>query len=179
MHKHTRPWESDSDYLELVADIKDHQFIKDLERFPQHIHGNRMIHSFQVSYKSYKIARKLGLDYRSVARAGLMHDLFYYMPGELSFSHGNHLSNHPYIALQNARALTSLNPIEEDIIVKHMWLATAALPKYRESYVVTMVDKWVACEDFAYPLFRNFSTSFQCKVYKYFLGLDLREEMRD
>ena len=33
-------------------------------------------HLIKVSYKSYKIAKKLDLDYVSVARAGLLHDFY-------------------------------------------------------------------------------------------------------
>ena len=38
----------------------------------------------------------------------------------------------------------SLNNIEKDIIEKHMWPLTLRLPKYKESYVVLMVDKYCA-----------------------------------
>lgn len=148
----SNPWENDIEYLEIIGDIHNHPFIKDLAQFKQHIYGNRLSHSYAVSYYSYKIAKRLRLDYRATARAGLMHDMFYYIPGEVSFSRGNHLTNHPKIALMNARAMTMLTEKEEDIIVKHMWLVTMALPKYRESYIVTMVDKYIALEECSLPL---------------------------
>ncbi|KAA9291849.1 phosphohydrolase [Aerococcus urinae] len=145
------PWENDRDYLALIDDIKDHEFITDLGLFRQHIYGNRLVHSYSVSYYSYKIAKRLNLDYRSVARAGLMHDLFYYDTKEMTFSKGNHFTNHPYIALKNAEVLTDLNEVEHDIIIKHMWLATWQLPAYPESFVVTFVDKYLASTEYLKP----------------------------
>lgn len=154
-------WEEDRDYLAEIADIKDHPFIQDLALFPQHVNGNRQTHSFMVSYYSYKIAKVMGWDARAAARAGLLHDLFYYTPGEVRFSKGNHLRNHPKIALINARLVTDLTPLEEDIILKHMWLATAAFPKYKESFVVTFVDKYVAVDDFVRPSFAKMLRAFK------------------
>jgi uncharacterized protein len=37
-----------------------------------------------------------------------------------------------------------MNNIEKDIIEKHMWPLTLRLPRYKESYVVLMVDKYCA-----------------------------------
>ena len=63
-----------------------------------------------------------------------------------------HLISHPRIAVRNARKLVNLNKKEEDIILKHMWGATIAPPKYKESYIVTMVDKYWAVKEAATPL---------------------------
>ena len=34
-------WEDDSEYMQIIADIKDHPFVTDLAYFKQHVHGNR------------------------------------------------------------------------------------------------------------------------------------------
>lgn len=39
---------------------------------------SRFQHSLNVSYYSFIICRKFGLDAYSAARAGLLHDLYYY-----------------------------------------------------------------------------------------------------
>ena len=49
------------------------------------------------------------LDYRSVARAGLLHDLFYYDWRTTKFDLGTHALIHPRVALRNAEKLTKLN----------------------------------------------------------------------
>ena len=36
---------------------------------------------------------------------------------------------------------------EQDIIKKHMWPVTLALPRYKESYVITLVDKYSAMKE--------------------------------
>ena len=53
--------------------------------------------------------------------------------------------------MRNARKITDLNAKEEDIIVKHMWGATLAPPRYKESFVVTMVDKYWAVKEASEP----------------------------
>jgi len=57
---------------------------------------------------------------------------------------GLHGFVHPGIAVQNANEYFSLNNIEKDIIEKHMWPLTLRLPRYKEAYVVLMVDKYCA-----------------------------------
>jgi uncharacterized protein len=163
-------WEDDKEYMAIIADIKDHPFVTDLAYYKQHVHGNRLTHSYLVSYMSYRLAKNLNWDYRACVRAGLLHDLFYYVPSEVTFSKGSHLRNHPKIALMNARIVTALSDVEEDIILKHMWLATPEFPKYKESYLLTFVDKYIATEDFVKPSLANFSLSKLTKAFKTFIG---------
>ncbi len=99
----------------------------------------------------YKIAKKFGWDAKSTARGGLLHDFFYYDWRVTKFNK-SHAWVHPRIAVRNARKLVNLNKKEEDIILKHMWGATIAPPKYKESYIVTMVDKYWAVKEAATPL---------------------------
>ena len=54
--------------------------------------------------------------------------------------------------MKNAEKITELSDLERDIILKHMWGATIAPPKYKESYIVTMVDKYWAVKEAATPL---------------------------
>jgi len=41
--------------------------------------------------------------------------------------------------------------MEKDIILKHMWGATLAMPKYRESVIVSLVDDYEAVHEFCGP----------------------------
>lgn len=41
----------------------------------------------------------------------------------------------------------TLTPVEEDIILKHMWPLTLKLPRYRESVLVSLADKIVSIKD--------------------------------
>ena len=51
---------------------------------------------------------------------------------------------HPAIALNNALKYYDLNEIQKDIIVKHMFPVTKSFPSYKESWLVTLVDKTVS-----------------------------------
>ncbi|MFR8085750.1 MAG: hydrolase, partial [Leuconostoc gelidum] len=58
---------------------------------------------------------------------------------------------HPRIALKNAQKITHINSKEADIILKHMFGATIALPKYRESWIVSIVDDFAAVNEYLIP----------------------------
>lgn len=131
-----------SEYMECVRDLIDHEIVKSMKNFIQHSNIDCLEHSMTVSYMSYEACKRLGLDYRSAARGGLLHDLFLYDWHTTRTKEGLHGFTHPYTALYNARKYYELNSIEEDIIVKHMWPLTLRLPRYKESVVVSMVDKY-------------------------------------
>ena len=80
----------------------------------------------------------------------MLHDLFLYnwrkSQREVELN-GLHAFVHPKIALLNSLKLFSLNNIEKDIILKHMWPLTIRFPKYRESYIITFVDKFCAIKE--------------------------------
>jgi uncharacterized protein len=78
----------------------------------------------------------------------MLHDLFLYDWRIKSEQHTSlHAFKHPFIALENSKKIFNLNMKEEDIIIKHMWPVTLKLPKYFESYVVTLVDKFCALKE--------------------------------
>lgn len=145
-------WYENEEYLSIVSDLLENEKIIKLDNYIQHHHSTRLKHSINVSYISFKIAKKFHLDYKSTARAGLMHDLFYYDWREVKFDLGSHAFIHPKIALRNAKKITPLNPIEKDIILKHMWGLTISVPKYKESFIVSLVDDLEAVAEFFKPL---------------------------
>ncbi len=145
-------WRQDSEYVALVADLLAKPEVQKLANYTQHHHSNRLDHSISVSYDSYLIAKKHHLNVRATARAGLLHDLFYYDWRTTKFNLGSHAFIHPRVALRNAEKLTELSPMEKDIILKHMWGAAAALPEYRESVVVSLVDDKDAVVEFLSPM---------------------------
>ena len=66
------------DYFETISDLIDTKEVQDLKKCSQHLATSRFQHSLNVSYYSFLICRKFGLDAYSAARAGLLHDLYYY-----------------------------------------------------------------------------------------------------
>jgi len=143
-----------------VQDLLETSEVQSLGEFVQHYHSTRLQHSIDVSYISYKLAKKVKGDAKATARAGLLHDLFFYDWRDTKFESGSHAYMHPRVALHNAEKLTELNKVEQDIILKHMWGATLAFPKYRESYVVTLVDKYCAIKEGLTPVLSKISGRF-------------------
>ena len=144
-------WRNDKEYVALVADLLRQPAVQKLADYTHHHHSDRLQHSSAVSYDSYRIAKRLHLDYVSTARAGLLHDLFYYDWRTTKFDLGTHAFIHPRVALRNAEKLTRLNSKERDIILKHMFGATLAVPKYAESLIVSLVDDYEAEHEFFRP----------------------------
>lgn len=146
-------------YYALVSDILEDEAVQRLQFFRHHRFTTRLQHSINVSYYNYLICRRFHWDAVSAARAGLLHDLYFYetdayerkeMPGQKS-----HSAYHPEVALENAKMRFALNPRESDMITKHMWPMTKAMPKYKESYVIVIVDKYVAALEFCALGFRR------------------------
>lgn len=107
-------------------------------------HGiTRMEHSLRVAKYVYKISKKLNLDYVSATRAAILHDFF--TNAEFGENHGLIQGVvHPHIALQNACGEFDLNEIEKNAIEAHMYPLCCTMPKYKEGWVLTGVDKIVA-----------------------------------
>ena len=127
------------DYLSAVEDLLRTDIVQRLDIFPHHFDSSRLQHCVNVSYYSFLFCRRFGLDARSAARAGLLHDLFFY---ELSHKKDgpHHTYLHPTQALQNATEHFDLNELEQDAIVCHMW-PRGRLPRYAESFIVCIMDK--------------------------------------
>lgn len=138
---------NDKEFLKIINDILENKKFQDLKLYRHHYAYTRFEHSLSVSYYSYMISKFLHLDYKSVARAGLLHDLFFYDCEVKDTRPRNHIKNHPKIALENAKNLFYLNSKEQDIILKHMWPITYIPPKYLESFIVSFVDKYCALKE--------------------------------
>ena len=139
-----------SEYRLCIKDLLDSKTVKSMKEFKHHQSTTCFTHCMKVSYNSYVIAKKLGIDYVACARGGLLHDLFLYdWKIDDPSRKGLHGFTHPKTALQNASLVCDLSRKEKDIIIKHMWPLTLSFPKYWESYVVTFVDKACALKEVA------------------------------
>ena len=136
-------------FLEIINDILANKSIQNLKLYKHHYAYTRLEHCLSVSYYTYVICNFLHLDYKSAARAALLHDLFFYDCEDKISRPKNHIKNHPKMALENANKLFNLNKKEQDIILKHMWPLTFSPPKYLESFIVTIVDKYCAFKEWS------------------------------
>ncbi|MFC6464806.1 HD domain-containing protein [Marinilactibacillus sp. GCM10026970] len=147
-------WEQDLEYVALINDLLENEDLLKLETITHHHYTTRLTHSLFVSYVSYRIAKKMNLNVRAVARAGLLHDFFHEGREEIAaMEMGSHNCVHPKIAVENAAKITPLSELEKDIILKHMFLCSkVGLPRYKESMIVTCVDKYCAISEVSQPL---------------------------
>ncbi|AEJ23342.1 HD domain-containing protein [Weissella koreensis] len=149
-------WKNDRAYRDIVDDLLQQPAVQELANYTQHHHSDRLTHSIMVSYWSYRLGLRLGLNATALARAGILHDLFYYDWRDTKFELGTHAFIHPRVSLRNAEKITSLSEMEKDIILKHMWGSTWAMPHYWESLLLNLVDDETAVMDFFNPVLDSF-----------------------
>lgn len=142
---------NNKEFLEIINDIIKNEEFQNLKQYKHHYIYTRFEHCLSVSYYSYLVCKLLHVDYISAARAGLLHDLFFYDCESPESKPENHMKNHPKVALENAQNIFDLNKKEQDIILKHMWPITFSPPSYLETLIVTFVDKYCAFREW-----RNF-----------------------
>lgn len=149
----------DREYLNKVYDILENKEFQKMENIIHH-EGNRLDHSIRVSYYSYKLARFLKLDSEKVARAALLHDFF------LEENHGATkkakvvtMLKHPEYALANSKKYFELSPLEEDIILTHMFPIGPRIPKYFESWMVDLIDDVASIYEKSTVVRRQLSTA--------------------
>lgn len=140
--------EYDIEFESIIEDLVLNSTVQEMKNYKQHYDTSCFEHCKNVAYYSYLICKKYNLDYKAVARAGMLHDLFLYdWRKRENGRKGLHAYTHPKTALENAKKYFSLTKKEQDIILKHMWPVTIALPRYKESFIITFVDKYCAIQE--------------------------------
>ena len=146
------------EYYKIVKEILEHpEFIK-RKNFKHHSNISVYDHCLAVSKLSYKIARRMKLDYKSAAIGGLLHD-FYTKPWQENKEKSKFLEQHGFThakdALMNAHKYfpNLMNEKIDDIILRHMFPLNKIPPKYKEGWIVTTVDKYISLEVFKNPKF--------------------------
>lgn len=131
-----------ADFRRCVADLLQDADVQRMHAIPQHVKWiDCFDHSLFVAYLSFSLCRRLGLNERAAARAGLLHDLYLCDWNQTTVGLFERLVIHPGMALCNARRF-GLSHLEEDIIRTHMWPVTLRdVPRHRESWIVSLADK--------------------------------------
>lgn len=137
----------DLNYINIINDILENEEFNKIKSIEHH-GTTRYEHSMKVAYASYKIAKFLHLDYIEVARAGLLHD-FFLSDEERTFK-DKFISTftHPKYAVETSKKYFELSEKEIDIIKSHMFPIYTSVPKYAESWVVSLVDKTIGSFEF-------------------------------
>ena len=66
------------EFFTIIQDIISNETVQKMREYKQHCDTSCYDHCLHVAYYSYYWAKKMGLDYRSTARAAMLHDLFLY-----------------------------------------------------------------------------------------------------
>lgn len=134
----------DAEFLEEVEIIlKDGEF-KKLSRYIQHKNTTRLMHSINVSYISWVIAKKTGCDARAAARAGILHDFCLFDFDGKSESGEAQVFHHPKAAAKKSQEHFEVSEKEQKAILTHMF-PLGPLPSSKEAWIISCADKFCAC----------------------------------
>ena len=132
------------EYYSYVKDLLDDKSVLSLGEFRHHIGTTRFQHSLNVSYYTFLLCRMFRLNTRAAARAGLLHDLFFYDRHKHEKVANSHPAEHANIAFYNASQMFPIDELEGDMIINHMWPMTIHLPRHLETFMITLADKFCA-----------------------------------
>lgn len=155
--------EEASDYPCLVKDLLENELVLKMKTFTHHGETSCFQHCLNVSYYNFRVCRFFSLNERAGARAGLLHDMFLYDWHTYKRKKGERLHGfaHAKTALKNVRENFYISDLESDIIEKHMFpLNITALPRYRETLVIVIVDKYCGLLETVIPRLRRIAALF-------------------
>lgn len=144
------------EFNSIITDIINNKEFQKMKKITHH--GiTRFNHSLRVSYYTYLVTKKLKLNYIDATRAALLHDFFSDETENMKTKKA--LKEHPKIALENSKKYYELSKMQEDIILKHMYPITTKMPKYKESWIVDIVDDVASLYERTYSVNKQFKTA--------------------
>ena len=144
------------EFLDIVSPIINNEEFLKRKNYAHHENESVYDHSMKVAFSSYLCAKKLKLDYKSVAIGGLLHD-FYYEDWQNKHVHKKFFQMHGFVharqALENSKKVFPelMNKTIENIILRHMFPLNITPPKYKESWIVSIMDKKCSMYILKYP----------------------------
>lgn len=129
----------------LAEPLFDSGKLDQLKQYVQHGSSTCYDHSIAVAKAALSMSLVLPFRFcqRELVRGALLHDYFLY-DWHVTKPEKLHGFSHPYTAKENAKRDFDLTAREENIIVRHMFPLTPVPPKYRESILVCLADKYCA-----------------------------------
>ena len=99
--------EGNEEFYECIKDLVHHPYVLRMKEYPRHCETSCYQHCLNVAYYNFRICKFFGLDARSAARAGMLHDLFLYDWRGHRKKTGDpvHAMTHPHTALHNAKKI--------------------------------------------------------------------------
>lgn len=135
---------NDKEFNEIIEKYANHPKVLEMKKYKHH--GlTRYEHSMNVAYYTYKLTKKFNMNYHSATKAAMLHDFFL---DEVAKENGfKRLQDHPKYAVSNAKKYFGINELEEDIIKSHMFPVSLTIPKYKESWIVDLIDDYVSIKE--------------------------------
>lgn len=149
-------WTKNAEFLATIHDLLALEEVQQLKDFDHHHVTTRFDHSMNVAWRAWKWAKRWNLDTTSMARAGVLHDLFFYRSCDKHLVCQNHNLEHPQIAISNAKKITDLSSKEEEIMQSHMFGSVWTPPKSVEGWLFTYVDKHTAIVEVCYGWYAHY-----------------------
>lgn len=154
MRKFTK--DEEKEYYNIVKIILNNKEFQKRKTYAHHGKISVYDHSLEISKRAYLFTKKRNLDYKSAAIGGLLHD-FYYKPWQDDHTKRNFFQQHGFVhakeALENSKKHFPelMNDKIENIILRHMFPLNITPPKYKESFIVSFIDKKVSMQIFKNP----------------------------
>jgi uncharacterized protein len=163
----------DKEFLSFVKEILDSKEFQKRKKYDHHENESVYEHSMKVAYSSYLYAKKHKLNTKDISIGGLLHD-FYYKPWKENTKKVPFFKKHGFVhakeAYDNAckHFPNLMNDRIKDIITKHMFPLNIKFPKYRESWIVSLMDKKHSFEVLKHP-----------SVWPQYLGLSKKNKKKE
>lgn len=128
-------------YLRGLTGTKEAALMK---RCIQHGRISTYAHVVSVARLSFYLNRRLhvGAPDAELVRGAFLHDFYLYDWHENGYPGRLHGLHHPAVALKEALRRYRLTPIEQNIIISHMWpLTIFSFPRSRAAVLVCLSDK--------------------------------------
>ena len=134
---------NDWEYFKIIKPYLQNEEVQKMIDIKHHL-VNRLSHCLSVSYYSFLICKKIKWNYKAVAKAALFHDFYFTKIKDedgIKDKIEEFANGHAEEAYLNAVKNFHLSPLEENIILSHMWPLSKYRPKYKEAIIVGLVDK--------------------------------------
>ena len=150
--------ESSLEYYKIIRPILLEAEMQKRKDYPHHINESVYAHVIRVSYDCYRIGKFLHMDYKSLAIAGLLHD-FYERPWQYDQEKKPFLQKHAFThakeAVENSKKIFGkeiVTPKIESIMITHMFPVNRRIPRNKEAWLLTLVDKADSIDFILHPV---------------------------
>lgn len=145
-------------YEKTLDNMINDEAVLELEKYSQHGNTSTLDHCVHVTRTAANIARQLNLKIseEELVRGSMLHDYYLYNFKNEDVGAYRHGTGHAQIALDKASELYDLTERECNIIYSHMWpLNITHIPRYKESVLVCVADKYCAAKEILQSTFNR------------------------